>query len=175
MERNSPNRSLAVLTAILCAVSGLAVASYQTSVVLKHSVGTEHADTFGNTVYDSLARHMSFVATLYRAGMTDSVTAAATTNDAGVSVIRFDRWPESSTPIDSPSITRLDMSFPNALRAIKTGGRYHFKPGDFGDTLLNCLPSRRVCFGHAENSSCRRGGDAAPCHPARQQPLRRVL
>ena len=149
MELNNPNRSLSVLATILCVTFGTAFAAYHPTVILKYPVGMEHADALGNAVFDSLARNKPLTATLYKIGMSDSVTVEGMTNDSGLSALHFDRWQASNSIVESAGIQRLDISFPGTWRATKIAGRFHFEPlrmdrtavtGRPNETLLVLLP-----------------------------------
>lgn len=95
-------------------------------VVLKFPFTSEHPDSIGE-IQDSLVRYRHFQATLYRTGMTDSLTLASVTNDSGFSVLLFEHWPSDSTPVESINIGRLDVSLPNTYRAIRIGHGYTFE------------------------------------------------
>jgi hypothetical protein len=144
MKQNRPNRPLSVPTIILCLACGLAVALYQPTLIVKHSVGLEYTDSLGHTMTDSLARRMPFTATLYRADMKDSVAASATTNDSGFSIVRFGRWLSTSEAVDSRSAARLDVSFPKTLRAIRVGTGFRFEPLRLEDVSMTGGPNETL-------------------------------
>lgn len=100
-------------------------ATYEPMVVLKFPFMSEHPDSI-QEIQDSLVRWRDFLATLYRTGITDSLKVESVTNDSGFSVLRFERWPSDSFPVDSTNISRLDILLPNTYQALRSGDGYRF-------------------------------------------------
>lgn len=148
MSERILSQSRLVAMALFLAVS-FSQAAYQPIVVLKNPYASEHTDSLGNVTRDSLARHKTLMATLYRTGMTDSLTVEGATNDSGFCRPLFDRWPNIGSLVEPGSIERLDIALPNTYRATKTGAGFTFEPlrieclsatGRIGETLVVVLP-----------------------------------
>jgi hypothetical protein len=149
MIQSKRNLGLSAILVALAAISGLSQAAYEPRLVLKFPFLSEHVDSLGNVFEDSLDRNRAFYVTLYRTGMTDSLKVESVTNDSGLAVLQFDRWPSDSSPVDSVSIRRLDISLPNTFRATQVGDGFTFEPlridsvpltGCTGETLDVVLP-----------------------------------
>jgi hypothetical protein len=128
MTRTGAKLGLLTTLTSLSVMFNFSSAAYEPRLVLKYPFLSEHSDSLGNLVEDSLVRNRAFDATLYRTGMSDSLTVQGVTNDSGLSVPQFDRWPSDDSLVDSTSIGRLDISLPNTYRATQVGDGFTFEP-----------------------------------------------
>jgi len=76
--------------------------------------------------YDSLARFYPLRMTVFRSE-SESLFMADTTGDSGYATFVFGRWTDS-TSVDTNSISRAVVDFPNAHRAIPVAGQTRFAP-----------------------------------------------
>jgi hypothetical protein len=65
-------RSNRLMVMLLVAALSLCSAAYQPLLILKHPFASDHVDSLGNTVADSLIRRKAFDVTFYRTGTTGS-------------------------------------------------------------------------------------------------------
>ena len=128
MTRTREKFGLLATVVMLSATFSLSSAAYEPMIILKFPFISEHTDSLGNIIQDSLVRYRAFQATLYRTGMTDSLKLESATNDSGFSVLQFEWWPSDSSPVDSTNIRRLDILLPNTYRAVQDGNGYTFEP-----------------------------------------------
>ncbi|MEO0137913.1 MAG: hypothetical protein ABIL40_07625 [candidate division WOR-3 bacterium] len=95
-------------------------------VIVKRPYLSDHYDSLGNLVLDSLVRGRMIVTTIYNSGLVDSLSSERVTNDSGVAIFDFSQWHDGSV-VDSVNIGRIDISFPTTYECIEVGGRITFR------------------------------------------------
>ncbi len=104
-----------------------AEANYQLKVLVKFPFMVERYDSLGNVLLDSLCRKREVTALIYKTGMIDSLSLEKLTNDSGYVIFDFDYWHDGTT-VDSSTLERIDISFPNTYKPVKIGAQVSFEP-----------------------------------------------
>jgi len=121
-----------LLTLVVCALSAVisfGEASHSVHLVVKRPFVSEHYDTTGNVISDSLARGYPIRVTVLRSEE-ESLSQTSATDDSGSAAVVFSSWADQ-TPVDSTSITRMAVSFPNTREVVGAFGRALFEPMQF--------------------------------------------
>jgi hypothetical protein len=100
--------------------------TWSLKVIVKRPYLSEHYDSLGNLVIDSLVRNRKIAVVIYKSGMLDSLSSESATNDSGFVIFDFTQWHDGSA-VDSTNIAKIDILFPTTYEGIKVGENITFR------------------------------------------------
>ncbi len=126
---NRYNRGVVILLFVWCLIN-FGEADYSFKVVVKYPFSSEHFDTLGNWVSDSLVRYREIKVTIYRTGLIESLSQEQITDGKGEVVFTFGNW-HDRTSVEADNMQRMDIEFPNTDKVIRIGKVINFEPLKF--------------------------------------------
>ncbi len=113
-------------------------ANYSFKVIVKYPFASEHYDTLGNIVSDSLVRFRPIKPIIFRSE-TESLYYESIA-DSGYAFFTFYNW-QDNTPISPDNISRMAIDFPRTDRVIEVDGKITFEHLKYSDIDFRRSPS----------------------------------